>query len=1387
MDPALGSRVFNRGYDVIVKLTGRCLRLSCVLVALIATFWARRAAADVSVTFKAVADTSIINTATGNSYGAGDYIVAGKGSDSTLRRALIRFDLTNKTSCTDNTSNGIDDCVLPSGLVVQSVQVDFQLQASPSSTSGNGQPPPATSNFGLYRLTQSWGEGTTTGAKTGALHAATGGDATWASRGAPASAWTSPGGTFAGTASKIQAFAPLQFNSAPLRRFTDGAGLRADVAAWVATPSSNSGWLMKNETEAAVKSLGWFSSKESTTPPLLHITYKVPQGRACSATADCASGLFCTDGVCCATATCPGATACRNAATCAPTTGVCTASNKPNGETAACNDSNPCTLDACSNGSCVYTADKAGVACGNPAAGECDLADVCVAGSTTCPDRKKAAGTGCTDDGLPCTTDRCNGSSNSCVHSPGNAGTVCRAGGVCDPAEVCTGTEANCPANVFSPASQECAPGSCQSSSTALLPSFCSGSSAGCPPQQTQSCGALVCTANACPGSCTQDSQCASGNYCAAPNCQPKKTNGSSCSLAKECTSGFCVDGVCCNTACGGGVADCQSCATGTCSLTTGVCRPASDACDVAESCSGSSTSCPADAVASASTTCRSASCTNGVETVAASCPGGSGKQCPAIVQHDCSPYVCGATACKTSCSSSSDCDSTHYCSGNQCVPRVVRGGTCSATGQCVSGLTCVDGVCCNSACSGQCQACDVNPGTCTTVPSGQPHGDRPACGSDGTLCAGSCNGTVTTSCFYPGASTECIAASCADGVETLRSVCNAAGRCNPKQTADCSPFSCGPTACFGNCSDNVQCEAGKYCLGGNCVPKLDNGDVCSNGSQCESDLCVDGVCCDKPCQGQCEACNLAGSEGTCSITTGAPVGGRPQCVTDDTLCGGVCDGKLRTSCTYLGAGTSCRAESCKNGVATLGAFCNGAGTCPSLVTQDCGAVGCNAKGTRCDGDCVVDTDCPLNQACSAGICRPKGGNGSACARDDECISGICTDGFCCNAGCQGQCEACDVPGSEGLCTPTVGPPHGTRAPCASDGSACAGTCDGVQRKSCSYPDTETSCGAAAACSGGIARLPSFCVGSGACPPNLSQICPGACSGTRCAGGCANDAGCGAGQYCSAGVCVPKRNKGQGCSLDSQCSSGFCVEGVCCETACTGQCFSCSVPGALGSCAPISGAPRGGREPCQGEGPCAAQCDGTISGTCAFPTEEVFCGVGSCSNGVASGLAVCSGAGSCLAPARVDCSPYQCDGAGCFVSCQVDDECQPGFHCEAPACVPDERPTGDGGAPNAGGSGGDAGEGNQTPSAAGDGSGGAPPDMPVGQAGTPPDEPTGAAGSPDGSPASGSKDSGGCGCSVPGGTSSRSTFALALVIGLALARRRAQRGQRGQRGQRDAA
>ncbi len=90
---------------------------------------------------------------------------------------------------------------------------------------------------------------------------------------------------------------------------------------------------------------------------------------------------------------------------------------------------------------------------------------------------------------------------------------------------------------------------------------------------------------------------------------QEYKHNGSPCTAATQCLTGFCVDGVCCDSACGGGDdTDCQACSAaagalissasdGTCrpSRPGRLCRASRGGADAPEGCDGQSLSCPED------------------------------------------------------------------------------------------------------------------------------------------------------------------------------------------------------------------------------------------------------------------------------------------------------------------------------------------------------------------------------------------------------------------------------------------------------------------------------------------------------------------------------------------------------------------------------------------------------------------------------------------------------------------------------------------------------------------------------------------------------------------------------------------------------------------------
>jgi hypothetical protein len=95
---------------------------------------------------------------------------------------------------------------------------------------------------------------------------------------------------------------------------------------------------------------------------------------------------------------------------------------------------------------------------------------------------------------------------------------------------------------------------------------------------------------------------------------EDKLALGEACASGDECASGYCVDEVCCDGACGGdSEEDCQACAVpagavvdGECAVRANgdTCRPSSGTCDVAEACDGVDTECPANTVVPAGEPC---------------------------------------------------------------------------------------------------------------------------------------------------------------------------------------------------------------------------------------------------------------------------------------------------------------------------------------------------------------------------------------------------------------------------------------------------------------------------------------------------------------------------------------------------------------------------------------------------------------------------------------------------------------------------------------------------------------------------------------------------------------------------------------------------------------
>jgi alpha-tubulin suppressor-like RCC1 family protein len=119
-------------------------------------------------------------------------------------------------------------------------------------------------------------------------------------------------------------------------------------------------------------------------------------------------------------------------------------------------------------------------------------------------------------------------------------------------------------------------------------------------------------------------------------------------------------------------------------------------------------------------------------------------------------------------------------------------GAPCNATTPCSGGGVCVDGVCCENACSGVCEACNGE-GRCLPVSGAPKHG---ACNGEATgPCSGTCDGTDRSACKYPEVACG-PAPSCAGGTVTPASHCKA-GSCEALPTQKCS-LGCFQEGCLG-------------------------------------------------------------------------------------------------------------------------------------------------------------------------------------------------------------------------------------------------------------------------------------------------------------------------------------------------------------------------------------------------------------------------------------------------------------------------------------------------------------------------------------------------------------------------------------------------------------
>lgn len=512
----------------------------------------------------------------------------------------------------------------------------------------------------------------------------------------------------------------------------------------------------------------------------------LPDGSACDEASDCQSG-HCQNGYCCASgdccqqaSNCPGfgtfKAVCDDPATCQGSKGAATCNSfrcaTANGvpDDSACDakvEANNCGFykSIYCNGNATQSPPTCPTTCASHA--DCDANGFCDPMSKTCVEDL--------DNGRACGTDPARCKSGHCQN------------GFCCASGDCCAVESDCPTSYSSPpvcttptACQgtqkvaRCMSFACSSQSNVDNDSACDSriEASDCGPYLGIRCnGSSIQNPPVCPTTCTSSAQCDQNAYCSAQGaCVPDEVNGRPCRSGNECISNHCQNGFCC--------------ASGDC------CGKSSDCAKLAQA-----------AVCNSQTTCQG-NRVDGVCNSSFQCSPQAvddDSACAGLKSNDCGPYppinCTGAQTqpsdqaglCSKSCTGDLQCDPSAHCENGVCVPDIGPGGYCSKQSDCASNLFCVDSVCCNTACAGTCEACDVtgSVGTCTAIPVGQdPAGE---CG--GVSCAGYYAGWTGSTC-YRKADVSAAQAAC-NGARACRSI---AQECTAQATRGAGVLTCEAT-----------------------------------------------------------------------------------------------------------------------------------------------------------------------------------------------------------------------------------------------------------------------------------------------------------------------------------------------------------------------------------------------------------------------------------------------------------------------------------------------------------------------------------------------------------------------------------------------------------------
>ncbi|NNB89235.1 hypothetical protein HJC10_36085 [Corallococcus exiguus] len=485
--------------------------------------------------------------------------------------------------------------------------------------------------------------------------------------------------------------------------------------------------------------------------------------------------------------------------------------------------------------------------------------------------------------------------------------------------------------------------------------------------------------------------------------------------------------------------------------------------------------------------------------------------------------------------------------------PKQENGGTCTSGRDCYSG-ECADGVCCDSACDGACDACDLagSEGVCSVAPQGAACADDDnPCTTDACDAAGTCLHPALTAGTGCGVGNVCDAeARCApgcwiDGMLRAPGATNPTGACqvcDPAQSTTAWSFKPASTQCRAASS---VCDAAEYCTGSSAQCPAD-GNV-ANGSTCGTST-----------EGAWGSCG--GFAGTCGES-----GTQSRPVTSQVCLNGLCQSS--TSTESRACSRSREGVSCSSGAGGWGA-CQFSGTCSNQGTRYREVYGGVCSGGSCQGSSSTESESCYRDTEGESCGGMTTGGWSACGYSSFCdetgsrarsiTERVCSAGAC-RSVTSTETEDCGRNTTGQNCGPEVSDwstCSGFSGACGRTGYqvrrvyqlACVnGGCYGISNqdevRSCERDTTGASCDDGNACTtgdtcdsgGGCSGSQMSCPGGGSCSGGVCGPPPNGCSGgqTKCGGFCTDiyndDNNCGGcGIKCSA-------------AHNEVCSSGWCT------------------------------------------------------------------------------------------------------------------------------------------------------------------------------------------------------------------------------------------------------